>query len=62
MAAFCATLAWRSLSFAMRTMREQRKNAAQGSVFKPDAKRSVGGHVAAALFAIAWVAALLVTI
>jgi hypothetical protein len=51
MAAFFATLAWRSSRIAVRTMRAQRKNTAQGVFFKPDAKKSVGANVAVALVA-----------
>jgi hypothetical protein len=51
MAAFCATLAWRSFRYAMRTKRDQRKNAAKGIFFKPDAKKSVGANVVVALIA-----------
>jgi hypothetical protein len=51
MAAFFATLAWRSSRVVVRTMREQRRNTAQGLFFKPDAKKSVGANVAVALVA-----------
>jgi hypothetical protein len=49
MAAFCATLAWRSSRIAVQTAKDQRKNAAQGVLFKPDAKRNMGANVAVAL-------------
>lgn len=62
MAAFFATLAWRSSRIALRTMREQRKSAAQGIFFKPNAKKSVGASVAVALVATFLLATLLAAI
>jgi hypothetical protein len=62
MAAFCVTLAWRSLRIAMRTIREQGKSVAQGIFFKPEAKKSVGANVAIALMATFLLATLLAAI
>ena len=62
MAALCATIAWRSSRIAIQTMREQRKSAAHGIIFKPDAKKSVGANVVVALVATLLLATLLVAV
>jgi hypothetical protein len=61
-AALLVVLAWRSSRFALRSAREQRKNAVLGTTFKPDSKGSVEANVAVAVGAICLLAGLLVAI
>lgn len=49
MAALFATATWRALRSAVRTLREQRRNAAEGTLFRPDAKKDVGAAICVSL-------------
>jgi hypothetical protein len=50
-AAFCATILWRSLRFEVRAFKEQQKAHAQAISFKPDVKKSVSANIWVAIVA-----------
>jgi hypothetical protein len=52
MAAFLAVLIWRSLRSAIKIKSLQRRNSAQGTTYKPNAKVSVGVNISVAIGAV----------
>ena len=49
MAAFCAVVLWRASRSLMKTVRDERRDSAQGISVKPDPKNSIGANLAVGL-------------